>query len=342
MGNPKISVIVPVYKVENYIDRCIDSIVNQTFEDIEIILVDDKSPDGSPQKCDEWAKRDSRIKVIHKSTNEGLGFARNTGLQNATGEYVTFIDSDDWIDLNMYADLYALCQQHNADIVYSGLKRIDDSGNISFLPHPKEQSIYQGSDVQTVLLPNIIASEPHIKEDRLIQVSVDTCLFRKSIIDSWNIRFHSEREIISEDLFFHIDYLPHVCSAIVSPKHYYFYYYNEQSLSSVVRTDRFEKYKVLHAELTKKSTSAQMQQRIDRILIGYTRSYLKRIIDYPIPNKSKFQMFSTICNDSIWDSVSARYPVNDMFFIHKLVYRLISKKRSRVLFILLNILCKLR
>ena len=342
MSIPKISVIVPVYNVEQYLDRCIESITNQTLRDIEIILVDDKSPDKSPQKCDDWAKRDKRIKVIHKSINAGLGFARNTGLENAIGEYVTFVDSDDWIDLNMYSDLYLQCKKYNADIIYSGLKRIDDSEHISFLPHPQKHSIYQGCKVQTILLPNIIASEPHIKEDRLIQVSVDTCLFQKSIIDRWNIRFRSEREIISEDLFFHIDYLPHVHTAIVSPQHYYFYYYNEQSLSSVVRTDRFEKYKVLHAELTKKSSSAQMQQRIDRILIGYTRSYLKKIISFPIPYKNKILLFSQICNDPIWNYVSKQYPVNDMFYIHKIIYKLISNGHSRLLFILFNILCKLR
>lgn len=338
MSIPKISVIVPVYNVEQYLDRCIESITNQTLRDIEIILVDDKSPDKSPQKCDDWAKRDKRIKVIHKSINEGLGFARNTGLENAIGEYVTFVDSDDWIDLNMYSDLYDLCLKYNADIAYSGLKRIDDKGNISFLPHPKEERIYQGSEVQTNLLPNIIASEPHIKEDRLIQVSVDTCIFKKNIIDSWNIRFHSEREIISEDLFFHIDYLPHANSAIVSPNHYYFYYCNEKSLTTSFRKDRFAKYKIMYLELLKQiGNGTDVIYRIDRFFIGYCRSLIKSLIASNINWKEKKQLLTEICEDYVWENISKRYPITEMPIIHKIPFKLMLKKQYLLLYILFKL-----
>ena len=94
---PAVSVIIPVYKTEKYLRRCVDSVLNQTFTDLEVILVDDGSPDGCPGICDAYAKIDSRVKVIHK-TNGGQAEARNTGLSNATGEYVIFVDSDDWID----------------------------------------------------------------------------------------------------------------------------------------------------------------------------------------------------------------------------------------------------
>lgn len=92
-----VSVIVPIYKVENYLDKCVESIVNQTYKNLEIILVDDGSPDNCPQMCDTWAKKDSRIKVIHKP-NGGLSDARNAGMKVATGEYVAFVDSDDFVD----------------------------------------------------------------------------------------------------------------------------------------------------------------------------------------------------------------------------------------------------
>ena len=91
-----ISVIVPVYKVEKYLDQCINSIVNQTYRNLEVILVDDGSPDGCPQLCDAWAKKDSRISVIHKE-NQGIGMARNTGMDHASGAYICFFDSDDFI-----------------------------------------------------------------------------------------------------------------------------------------------------------------------------------------------------------------------------------------------------
>lgn len=96
MDNPLISVIVPIYKVEKYLNRCIESIVNQTYSNLEIILVDDGSPDHCPQMCDEWVEKDKRIKVIHKQ-NGGLSDARNAGMKIATGEYIAFVDSDDLV-----------------------------------------------------------------------------------------------------------------------------------------------------------------------------------------------------------------------------------------------------
>lgn len=99
MQTPKISVIVPVYKVENYLDRCVQSILNQTYTNLEILLVDDGSPDKCPCMCEEYAKKDNRVKVIHKQ-NGGLSDARNAGIDVATGEYITFVDSDDWISEN--------------------------------------------------------------------------------------------------------------------------------------------------------------------------------------------------------------------------------------------------
>lgn len=105
--SPKISVIVPVYNVEKYLNKCVSSLVNQTYKKLEIILVDDGSPDNCPQMCDDWVKKDDRIKVIHKE-NGGLSSARNAGLAIAGGNYIGFVDSDDWIDEDMYEFLLSL------------------------------------------------------------------------------------------------------------------------------------------------------------------------------------------------------------------------------------------
>ena len=110
-----ISVIVPVYKVEAYLDRCVQSIVDQTYTNLDIILVDDGSPDRCPQMCDEWAKRDRRIRVIHKE-NGGLSDARNAGLRMAAGAFVAFVDSDDDVDLQYIEALYRALNDAQADI----------------------------------------------------------------------------------------------------------------------------------------------------------------------------------------------------------------------------------
>lgn len=118
-----ISVIVPVYKVEAYLDRCVQSIVNQTYQNLEIILVDDGSPDNCGAMCDAWAEKDSRIRVIHKS-NGGLSDARNAGMAIATGEYIAFVDSDDWLDAQMYQCLYEAMVTTDSDIASCGARRV--------------------------------------------------------------------------------------------------------------------------------------------------------------------------------------------------------------------------
>ncbi len=125
-----ISVIVPVYNVEAYLTRCIESIVGQTYRDLEIILVDDGSLDASSQMCDEWAKKDGRIKVIHK-VNGGLSDARNAGLAVATGEYVSFVDSDDLIHSQMIELLYQELSFHHADVAECGFLKFSDYNEIS-------------------------------------------------------------------------------------------------------------------------------------------------------------------------------------------------------------------
>ncbi len=116
MNEPLISVIVPIYKVENYLCRCVDSIINQTYKNLEIILVDDGSPDRCPKICDDYAKMDNRIKIVHKK-NGGLSDARNAGIVAATGEYMSFIDSDDYVALDFIETLYNAMVSENSDIV---------------------------------------------------------------------------------------------------------------------------------------------------------------------------------------------------------------------------------
>ena len=139
---PKISVIVPVYKVEHYLDRCVASILKQTFVDFELILVDDGSPDRCPQMCDEWAKKDTRIQVIHKE-NGGLSSARNAGLDIMQGEYVSFVDSDDWLEPDALEYLYYLLKKYNADFSFAEMRRISDEGKTCPVNHGVETILTQ-------------------------------------------------------------------------------------------------------------------------------------------------------------------------------------------------------
>lgn len=124
--NDKISIIVPIYKVEKYLDKCVESLVNQTYTNLEIILVDDGSPDKCPEMCDKWAEKDSRIKVIHKP-NGGLSDARNAGMKVVKGEYVAFIDSDDYVAYEFIERLYNLMQSEQSDIVECGVLKFTEN-----------------------------------------------------------------------------------------------------------------------------------------------------------------------------------------------------------------------
>ena len=126
---PLISIIVPVYNVKNYLEKCLQSICGQTYKNLEIILIDDGSSDGSGELCDLFAQRDGRIKVIHQ-TNAGQSAARNRGLAVAQGEFLGFVDSDDWIEPDMYEFLYCLLKENEADISICSHCRDKDGGSV--------------------------------------------------------------------------------------------------------------------------------------------------------------------------------------------------------------------
>lgn len=130
--NELISIIVPVYNAEKTLERCISALIGQTHQNIEIILVDDGSPDNCPAMCDAWAEKDSRIRVIHK-TNGGLSDARNAGMAVATGELMAFVDSDDWIAPDMYEHLYRRLAEDNSDIAACGVQMIWENGTMRML-----------------------------------------------------------------------------------------------------------------------------------------------------------------------------------------------------------------
>lgn len=126
---PKLSVVIPVYNVQEFLPRCLDSVINQTFNDMEIICVNDGSPDNCAEILEQYAKRDNRIKIITQE-NQGLSMARNNGMAIATGEYIGFIDSDDWVDINFYEELMRIATENNADVAMAGTKLIQSDGVI--------------------------------------------------------------------------------------------------------------------------------------------------------------------------------------------------------------------
>ena len=154
---PLISVIVPVYKVEDYLEKCIQSIINQTYNNLQIILVDDGSPDNCGKICDVYAKKDKRIEVVHKN-NGGLSDARNVGINKAKGEYIAFVDSDDYIEKSMYKDMYNLMKKRKADVCICNFYNVEGNNKILKNPNKGIQEYDKISILKEILLDTKVQS----------------------------------------------------------------------------------------------------------------------------------------------------------------------------------------
>lgn len=242
----KVTVVIPVYNVEKYLNRCLKSIVSQTYKNLEILLIDDGSPDHCPEMCDNWAKSDKRIRVIHKK-NAGLGMARNTGIENATGDFICFVDSDDYIELDTIEKAYSKAIGYRADVVYYGYNIVDAEGIVTKAYKPEiEKLVYRGKEVAEEILPELISPDYCQEKKTNLMLSACTALFSMDLINKICWRFVSEREIISEDVYSLINFFGHVTCMTVLPEAMYYYCENDTSLTRTYRKDRYQKIKVFY------------------------------------------------------------------------------------------------
>ncbi len=226
-----VTIVLPIYNVEKYLKRCIQSVVNQTYRNLEIILVDDGSPDNCPSICDEWAKKDNRIKVVHKA-NAGLGMARNTGIDNATGEYIFFLDSDDCVDETLVEKCVASAQENNSDVVVFSRHNVYDDGRTVSRKIHVPTMLFDNAGIVNELLPSMFTYRMGFG------VSAWSKMYRLDTLKHSNVRFRSEREIISEDAYFALEYYPRIAAVSVVPECLYYYYKRNDSLSRSYKPDR--------------------------------------------------------------------------------------------------------
>lgn len=336
---PLVSIIVPVYNVELYLEQCLNSLLKQTLSNIEIILIDDKSTDNSPEICNRYASLHKNIKVIHKLKNEGLGMACNTGIENAIGEYIAFCDSDDYVDSDMYEKLYDCAKTYHSNAVFSGIKRVSNNGEyLEQLKHPQEFSLYIKKEEKHSLLKNLIASEPQEKNERGIQVSAKVVLYDRKLIQDKKIRFVSERLLPSEDLIFNIDIIANSNIVCILPNAFYNYRVNPKSISQTVNKDRFVLFKNLYNYIYKQCCNYEIEgnyiNRIQRMFLGYTRSYIFRVIKSSLTLKEKRSVFLSICKDDIWISIWRIYPISKISIYNILFFISIRYKLYNVLYIM--------
>lgn len=308
-----VTVIVPVYKVEKYLQRCIESIRNQTYKNLEIILVDDESPDNCPEICDDYAKKDSRIKVIHKEQNGGLGFARNSGFTETHGDYVTFIDSDDWISESHIENLLSEIIKNSADAVIGVHTAVDVNGKET--PHPLlfDEGIYEGEDLLNKLLLPLFGTEPKDKKDIGINASSCMNLYNVKTIREHSLEFISERHAVGEDTFFNIDFFNVAKRVVAVNETGYYYFENNDSISRKYNPERFARsinyYNELKMRTEKYGLSDKMSYRIERSFLMKTRWALKLLAVSDLKRKDKNREIKRILNNSLLRGILKEYPV---------------------------------
>lgn len=321
MSCPKISIIVPCWGVEKYLDHCVKSIVNQTLKELEIILIDDESPDSVPQMCDNWARIDSRVKVIHKK-NAGLGMACNSGLEVATGKYVAFCDSDDWVDSGMYEHLYNIAEEQGCDAVFSAIKDVSFDGKLLKVRKRIDSTRYiSGSSINDTVL-DFISGPPSDINERVYEASAKIVLYSRDLLTNNNIRFVSEREIASEDLIFNINVLAHSKKICFIPDAFYNYRVNYNSISRSVNPNKFKAitamYNYIIDDCQKLNIVGDYHIRVQRVFLGSLRVFTRQILKSTLSLNEKHRLLNNILNDNVCIRVLDEYPISSMPLYPKL------------------------
>lgn len=337
--NELITVIVPVYNVEKYINRCVDSIINQSYTNLEIILVDDGSLDNCGQICDKYANEDARVKVIHKK-NGGLGFARNSGMEVSTGKYVMFVDGDDYIENNMVINLYTDLKNNKADTCIGGFRRVEKNQVIEVKNKFAGMQII-GDKILTDILAKMFG--PDYVHNDFIEMSVWKVLFSNEIIKEHNLKFPSEREFISEDIIFDTEYYSFSNKVYMSSDCGYFYCDNGDSLTNSYRKDRFQKQIILNCELKRRAIILNILEdvkyRLDNLLIALARYSIKLEVLYSNKNGKMIvkENIKNICNSSELKEALAQYNDTGVRTFSKIINFMIKKQWINLLILVMKI-----
>ncbi len=271
MNKVKVSVVVPVYKVEKYLKRCVDSILNQTLKEIEIILVDDGSPDKCGEICDSFAEIDNRIKVVHKS-NGGLSSARNAGINVASGEYIGFVDSDDDIDINMYEKMYSAALKHKVDFVMCDYQRILENNNSFNKSLSIDSGFYDKDKIKKDIFPSLIMGS-NIDYGPLL--SVWHCLYKRKFLTDNSITFADDVKWSEDNLFSAI--VGYKCNSFyyLKTEYLYHYYSNPGTITTSYRAGAWNVY-------------CKMNE--------YLHNFFDLITDYDFSQQLKTHMLYYACN----------------------------------------------
>lgn len=335
MKTPSVSIIIPIYKVEKYLKRCVESVLEQTLSDLEIILVNDGSPDQCPKICDEYAKEDSRIKVIHK-LNGGLASARNDGMNIATGKYIFFLDSDDWLEKDGMQTLYETAEKYQVDFVRYRAIRSGWPGMEENAPcmveeiRELQEGLYDKKRIVNEIYPRLLATS-QLTMGAI--VGAWGSLYRTDFLRENDLKFYEEVKF-SEDLIFS-------ANVVRAAEKFYFidrpgiyhYFYNPDSISKSFREGRWDSCKSLIKYCERDFAGDETYDfkkelyylRWFCIMLALNeRKYLSKYSE-------RYRYCKKMLNDSVIRSVSLKLEKFDVSWKQKIIMILIKGKVSSLI-----------
>lgn len=335
---PFISVVIPVYNVKDYLERCVRSLLNQKYDDYEIILVDDGSTDESGKLCDLIAEGHEKIFAVHKA-NGGLASARNYGLDHVRGKYVTFVDADDWVTDNYFSFIDEHLKENKSEVIKFGYQRVQNGEKRSVTIPYFDEGLYDRQKVESVILPGTIGPICLFDYTRSALMSACVCAYLVKFLNDNNIRFQSEREILSEDHLFNYKVLLRANTVEISHEILYMYDFREGSLTKRYISNMVERKQNLlrvykeeleNLNLFRKYESLYYSQCAD----GYYACITNECSFWSENNKDRVKRVSAILNMDECKKSLKKCIHNNLTLKGKLIYWLMKTRQAYLMTIL--------
>lgn len=304
----KISIIIPVYNAEHFLERCLDSVLLQTLTDIEVICIDDCSQDNSFNILQQYAQKDNRLKCFCNEINIGQGLTRNKGLDIASGEYIAFVDSDDWIEPDMYEVLYSKSEIQKFDLICCNLIYDFPDGTSEYPKMPSIEFISRDFLIEESIAPTIKYFSPNSPCDKI---------YKREYIEKLDLRFQSERVFMYEDKFFNLEILVSNPSFCFVPKVFYHYVVRYGSTMTSYRKDFVKRYFVMNEKIQtlfslNNISSDVLEKRFKQSLFEITFSFSLNALVYNKSSKGKLLEFRSLINDKRVSSNAKHFKLEDI------------------------------
>lgn len=339
MSNPELSIIVPVYNTGKFLGKAIDSLLNQTFKDIEVILIDDGSTDNSGNICDDYAGKDSRIIVVHKE-NGGQGKARNLGISKARGKYITFLDSDDFVDLNVYEKVITTSKLHNLDINrFRYVQFMIDDKEPEKADYTEPLIYSDKDDIRQAALCLFSIPVNATEKDLNFGGSACCAIYKRDLLIDNEIQFPCNSKFVSEDFIFNFYCLQYAQRVGVSDSVFYHYRVNPTSTTHKPNLNMVKKSIDTCRFLEKEFMRFGYEEKAKNYALGFSidilRAYLKNVFMSSLPLSEKIKWVKEQSRIDYFDKVYTNYNWKNLSFKHKLNFWAFYNRHALLLYSLI-------